>query len=79
MIKRINDLARYIMEEFPEGRSYDVFNPSLCSKSLDCNFLYQENVYFYHLFLEGGISINVSQVGIQRKASITSTKTIIYY
>ena len=59
-----NKLAVDHMEEFDEGNSYDVFAPRLCLKSLDGNFLYEENVYFNHLFLEEGIFTDASQVGI---------------
>ena len=71
--RRSNDLVGNLMEEFDEGNSYDVFTPSLCSKSLDGNFLYEENVYFNPLFLEEGISIDDSQVGIQRQGSMATT------
>ena len=66
-----NKLAADQMEEFDEGNSYDVFSPSLCLKSLDGNFLYEENVYFNPLFLEEGIFTDDSQVGIQRQGSMT--------
>ncbi len=69
--KRSNEVVGNLMEEFDEVSSYDVFTPSLCSKSLDGDFLCEENVYFNPLFLEGGISIDDTQVGMQRKGSRT--------
>ena len=64
-----NKLAVDHVEEFDEGNSYDVFTQSLCLKSLDGNFLYEEFFYFNPLFLEEGI-FDDSQVGIQRQGSM---------
>ena len=39
--KRSNELVEDHVEEFDEGNSYEIFSPSLCSKSLDDNVLYK--------------------------------------
>ena len=59
-----NELVEALMEKSDEENSYDVFIPRLCWKSLDGNFLYEENIFFNPLFLEKNISIDDSQVGI---------------
>ena len=68
-----NELVGDLMEEFDEGNSNDVFIPSLCSKALDGNFLYGESVYFNPLFLDEGISIDTSQIGVQGQGSMAIT------
>ena len=71
-----NELAGDLMEESSEENSYDVFTPRLCSKFLDSKFLYEENVYFNPLFIEKGISIDDSQVSIQRQGSMAITPQV---
>ena len=56
-----NELAGDLMEEYDEGNSNDI----LCSKALDGNFLCGESVYFNPLFLDEGICIDTSQIGVQ--------------
>ena len=74
--EKSNELVGDLMEESREANSYDVFIPRLCSKSLDSKFLYGENVYFNPLFLEKGISIDDSQVGIRRQGLMAITPQI---
>ena len=71
-----NELVGDLIEESSEEKYYDVVTLTLCSKSLDSKFLYGENVYFNPLFLEKGISIDDSQVGIQRQGLMAITPQI---
>lgn len=72
-----NELACDLMEESDEGNSNDVFIPSWCPKTLDGNFFYGENVYFNPLFLDEGISIDTSQIGVQGQSSMAITLEIV--
>ena len=68
-----NELVGDLMEESNEGNSNDVFIPSFWSKYLDGNFIYGESVYFNPLFLDKGISIDASHIGVQRQGSMDIT------
>ena len=72
--KKSNELVGDLMEKSNEEKSYDVFTPRLCSKSLDGNFLYEEHVYFNPLFLGEGISIDDSH--IKRQGFIATTPQV---
>jgi hypothetical protein len=74
--KKSNGLAGDLMEEYDEGKSNDVFIPSLCSKSLDGNFFYGESVYFNPLFLDEDISINTSEIGVKGQSSMVITPQV---